>query len=48
MNGGAGGGRQVTFEVSSENNTVGESQTDGGNGGTLTTVWLINQLKSFR
>ncbi|MEC8217032.1 MAG: hypothetical protein VX022_02520 [Candidatus Thermoplasmatota archaeon] len=43
-NGGAGGGRQVTFEVSSENNTVGESQTDGGNGGTLTTVWLINQI----
>jgi len=41
-NGGAGGGRQVTFEVSSENNTVGESQTDGGNGGTITTVWLIN------
>ena len=43
-NGGAGGGRQVTFEVSSENNTVGESQTDGGNGGTITRVWLINQL----
>ena len=43
-NGGAGGGRQVTFEVSSENNTVGESKTDGGNGGTITTVWLINQL----
>tara|TARA_B000000441_G_C21622688_1_gene278549 strand:- start:36 stop:755 length:720 start_codon:yes stop_codon:yes gene_type:complete len=43
-NGGVGGGRQVTFEVSSENNTVGESQTDGGNGGTITTVWLINQL----
>ena len=43
-NGGAGGGRQVTFEVSSENNTVGESQTDGGNSGTITTVWLINQL----
>ena len=43
-NGGAGGGRQVTFEVSSENNTVGESQTDGGNGGTITTAWLINQL----
>lgn len=43
-NGGAGGGRQVTFEVSSENNTVGESQTDGGNGGTVTTSWLINQL----
>ncbi len=42
-NGGAGGGRQVTFEVSSENNTVGESQTDGGNGGPITTVWLINQ-----
>jgi len=43
-NGGAGGGREFTFEVSSENNTVGESQTDGGNGGTITTVWLINQL----
>ena len=43
-NGGAGGGRQVTFEVSSENNTAGESQTDGGNSGTITTVWLINQL----
>ena len=43
-NGGAGGGRQVTFEVSSENNTSGESQNDGGNGGTIVTVWAVNQL----
>ena len=43
-NGGAGGGRQVTFEVSSENNTSGESQNDGGNGGTILTVWAVNQL----
>lgn len=43
-NGGAGGGRQVTFEVSSENNTSGESQNDGGNGGTIVTVWTVNQL----
>lgn len=43
-NGGAGGGRQVTFEVSSENNTAGESQNDGGNGGTIVTIWAVNQL----
>ena len=43
-NGGAGGGRQVTFEVSSANNTSGESQNDGGNGGTIVTVWAVNQL----
>ena len=40
-NGGAGGGRQVTFDVSSQNNTVGESQNDGGNGGTITIVWNV-------
>ncbi len=40
-NGGAGGGRQVTFDVSSQNNTVGESQNDGGNGGVITTVWNV-------
>ena len=40
-NGGAGGGRQVTFDVSSQNNTVGESQNDGGNGGTITIVWDV-------
>mgnify|MGYP001336968886 FL=1 len=39
--GGAGGGRQVTFDVSSQNNTVGESQNDGGNGGSITTVWVV-------
>lgn len=43
-NGGAGGGRQVTFDVSSENNTMGESQNDGGNGGTIVTTWAVNQL----
>ena len=40
-NGGAGGGRQVTFDVSSQNDTVGESQNDGGNGGIVTTVWVV-------
>ena len=40
-NGGAGGGRQVTFDVSSQNNTAGESQNDGGNGGVITTVWNV-------
>jgi len=40
-NGGAGGGRQITFDVSSQNNTVGESQNDGGNGGIVTTVWVV-------
>ena len=43
-NGGAGGGRQVTFDISSQNNTVGESQNDGGNGGTIIAVWSVNQL----
>ena len=43
-NGGAGGGRQVTFDVSSENNTAGESQTDGGGGGTITITWEVNEL----
>ncbi|MBE28387.1 MAG: hypothetical protein CMB06_04665 [Euryarchaeota archaeon] len=40
-NGGAGGGRQITFDVSSQNDTVGESQNDGGNGGIVTTVWVV-------
>ena len=40
-NGGAGGGRQITFDVSSQNDTVGESQNDGGNGGTVTTEWVV-------
>ena len=43
-NGGGGGGRQVTFDVSSENNTAGESQTDGGGGGTITITWEVNEL----
>ena len=43
-NGGAGGGRQVTFDVSSQNDTVGQSQNDGGNGGTIVTTWIVNQL----
>ena len=43
-NGGAGGGRQVTFDVSSQNNTAGQSQNDGGNGGTIVTTWIVNQL----
>ena len=43
-NGGAGGGRQVTFDVSSQNDTTGQSQNDGGNGGTIETTWLVNQL----
>ena len=43
-NGGAGGGRQVTFDVSSENDTAGQSQNDGGNGGTIVTTWIVNQL----
>ncbi len=42
--GGAGPGRQVTFEVSSDNNTVGESQNDGGGGGDIPITWPINQL----
>ena len=43
-NGGAGGGRQVTFDVSSQNDTAGQSQSDGGNGGTIVTTWIVNQL----
>ena len=43
-NGGAGGGRQVTFDVSSQNDTAGQSQNDGGNGGTIVTSWIVNQL----
>ena len=42
--GGAGPGRQVTFEVSSDNNTVGESQNDGGGGGDISITWPINPL----
>jgi len=42
--GGAGPGRQVTFEVSSDNNTAGESQNDGGGGGDISITWPINQL----
>ena len=41
---GAGGGRQVTFDVSSENNTAGESQNDGGGGGTIVTTWAVTLL----
>ena len=43
-NGGAGGGRQVTFDFSSQNDTAGQSQNDGGNGGTIVTTWIVNQL----
>ena len=43
-NGGAGGGRQVTFDVSSQNDTAGQSQNDGGNGGTIVTTRIVNQL----
>jgi len=42
--GGVGPGRQVTFEVSSDNNTVGESQNDGGGGGDIPITWSINPL----
>ena len=42
--GGAGPGRQVTFEVSSDNNTVGESQSDSGGGGDIPITWSINPL----
>jgi hypothetical protein len=41
--GGAGGGRQVTFDVSSQNNTNSQSQTDNGGGGTITVSWVVNQ-----
>ena len=42
-NGGGGGGRQVTFDVSSQNNTNGQSQTDNGGGGVITIPWTVNQ-----
>ncbi len=42
--GGAGPGRQVTFDVSSDNNTAGESQNDGGGGGEVIIEWAINPL----
>ena len=42
--GGAGPGRQVTFDVSSDNNTAGESQNDGGGGGVIIIEWAINPL----
>ena len=42
-NGGSGGGRQVTFNVSSENNTADESHNDGGNGGTIEITWEVNE-----
>tara|TARA_B110000438_G_scaffold251158_1_gene255452 strand:- start:3489 stop:4205 length:717 start_codon:yes stop_codon:yes gene_type:complete len=42
-NGGAGGGRQVTFDVSSQNDTNSQSQTDNGGGGTITASWVVNQ-----
>ena len=37
------GGRQVTFDVSSQNNTNSQSQTDNGGGGTITVSWAVNQ-----
>ena len=43
-NGGLGPGRQVTFEVSSDNNTETEPVTDGGGGGDISITWPINQL----
>ena len=42
--GGAGPGRQVTFDVSSDNNTAGESQNDGGGSGEIIIEWAINPL----
>ena len=43
-NGGAGPGRQVTFEVSSDGNSTSESQNDGGGGGDIPITWSINPL----
>ena len=43
-NGGAGPGRQVTFEISSDGNGTAESQNDGGGGGDLPITWSINPL----
>ena len=45
FSGGGGGGRQVTLDVSSQNNsTTGKSQVSGGNGGPITIPWSVNQL----
>ena len=30
--------------IRDRNNTAGESQSDGGNGGTIETIWVVNQL----
>ena len=43
-NGGGGGGRQVTFDVSTENDTAGQSQNSGGGGGTIVITQAVNQL----
>ena len=43
-NGGAGPGRQVTFEVSSDGNETAQSQNDGGGGGDIPITWSINPL----
>ena len=43
-NGGAGPGRQVTFEVSSDGNGTAQSQNDGGGGGAIPITWSINPL----
>ena len=43
-NGGGGGGRQVTFDVSTENDTAGQSQNSGGGGGTIVVTQAVNQL----
>ena len=42
-NGEGVGSRQVTFDVSSQNNTNSQSQTDNGGGGTITVSWAVNQ-----
>ena len=45
FSGGGGGGRQVTLDVSSQNNsTAGKSQDSGGNGGPVAIPWPVNQL----
>ena len=46
--GGAGPGRQVTFDVSSDNNATGESQNDDGGGGEIVIEWSINPLISYQ
>ena len=43
-NGGAGPGRQVTFEVSSDGNGTAQSQNAGGGGGEIPITWSINPL----